>query len=365
MSSKSATTLSMPPRLPADLVRRVAENLMSHDIGDDYWERQAAMAPILAFGEPLWREQVISWLDRAIATQTTDGRLCSGATSQLRYGDFPISRAPLMAGFVLGPCGAAYFTAPLFLAYARTGDPKYRRAALRQIAAFLDGPRTSEGFMLMNAAASEVWVDTVYPVCGALAVWGTAEGNQAWVDEAYRHLEIAYRRLLDPATGLVRHVWREMPNSFPESNFWSRGIGFLACASAEVLAVAGTHSEAIATRDRLGNLLEAVSGYQDRSGMLHDVLDDPTSPPESTGTVMFAYAAALAAAHDVVGDDLVVAASKAIVGVSRCVTASGTVRRAMLPPGGPGVPLGEMVLGQSFFLAACHHLDAIRELRGT
>ncbi|MGC9667612.1 glycoside hydrolase family 88 protein [Planosporangium sp. 12N6] len=67
------------------------------------------------------------------------------------------------------------------------------------------GPRTSGGFLCMNAAASEVWIDEVYPVCGALAMWGRIVGRTDWVDEAYHQLLICGRRLIDPATGLARH----------------------------------------------------------------------------------------------------------------------------------------------------------------
>jgi unsaturated rhamnogalacturonyl hydrolase len=220
----------------------------------------------------------------------------------------------------------------------------------------LAGPRTSEGFLLMNAAAPEIWIDELYPVCGVLARLGRVRRRPRYTDEAYRHLLLAYRRLLDAEEGLLRHVWLERPNSFPESTFWSRGNGWFLCAAAEVLTEAPDHPDAPATREMLAGVLDAYLRRQDATGFFSDFLDDASTPLEASGTLMFAYAVGLAAGHGQVPDRFVPAAVRALDAVAGIVAADGSIGRTVLPPGGPGVPLGSMVLGQSFFLLATYHL---------
>jgi hypothetical protein len=71
---------------------------------------------------------------------------------------------------------------------------------------------------------------------------------------------------------------------------------------------------------------------------------------------MFAYAVGLAVEGGQVPDRFVPAAVRALDAVAGIVPPDGSIGRTVLPPGGPGVPLGSMVLGQSFFLLAAYHL---------
>jgi unsaturated rhamnogalacturonyl hydrolase len=107
-----------------------------------------------------------------------------------------------------------------------------------------------------------------------------------------------------------------------------------------------------------------MAHLQDRSGFFHDFLDDPTTALEASGTLMFAYAAALAAESSAVPDRFVAPAVRALDAVAGIVEADGSIGRIVLPPGGPGVPLGTMALGQSFLLLAAYHLRSQLELSG-
>jgi len=339
-----------------ELLARVARATLALDLEQDYWERQPVMTGLLAWDHPEAEDTVRRWLDRAIATQTREGWLCYGATTNLSFGAFRVMDTGIMRGFERTASVAAYFAAPLGLFHERTGEKRYLDAAVRQLEAVLAGPRTTEGFLRMNATAPEVWIDEVYPVCGALAKLGRITGRADWVDEAYAHLLVARRRLVDRETGLARHIWCERPDSFPESTFWSRGNGWLLCAAAEVLAEAPEHRDAGAVRTMLADLLSAVAATQDSSGFLHDVLDDHLSPLESSGTVMFAYAAGLAAALGIVDEAVQDAALRGLAAVAAIVAPDGSIDRVVLPPGGPGAPMGTMPLAQGFFLLAAHHL---------
>lgn len=349
----------MPMRhLDAALVERVAAAALAWDLPDDYWERQGAMTALLGWDPPGARERIGGWLDRAVETQTSDGWLCFGATTNLSFGGFRVMDTAIMRTFERSASCAAYFAAPLGLLHELTGDRRYLDAAVRQMEAVFAGPRTADGFLRMNAAAAEVWIDEVYPVCGAAARLGRITGRDSWIDEAYAHVLIAGRRLIDPHTGLARHIWRERPDSFPESTFWSRGNGWLLLAAAEVLTEVPDHPDADAVRRLLGDLLVAVAGTQDATGLLHDFLDDPLTALESSGTLMFAAAAGLAAGLGVADEKVVDAGLRGLDAVAALVADDGSVPRVVLPPGGPGVPMSTMPLGASFFLLAAFHLRA-------
>ncbi|MFD7407845.1 glycoside hydrolase family 88 protein [Streptomyces sp. NPDC059866] len=338
------------------LVERVVTNALQLNLKNDYWERQGCMTALLRWGRPEGVPTVRRWLDRAVATQTSDGRLCYGGTTNYSFGSFRVMDTAVMQGFTSTPSVSAYFTYPLAVLHEKTGEPRYLEAAERQIDAVLDGPRTSEGFLRMNGQAPEVWIDEVYPVCGALARLGRVLERPALVDEAYRHILVAARRLIDPAAKLARHIWRERPDSFPESTFWSRGNGWLICAAAEVLLEAPDHDSAAATRQVLTTLLESMAALQDRSGFFHDFLDDPSTSLEASGTLMFSYAAALGLELGDVPESLLEPAVRALDSVAGIVEPDGSIGRIVLPPGGPGVPLGKLAIGQSFFLLAAYYL---------
>jgi unsaturated rhamnogalacturonyl hydrolase len=349
--------------LDATVVDRVVTAALGWELEYDYWERQGAMTALLSGDHPDALPTVRRWLDRAVETQTSAGWLCYGATTNLSFGAFRVMDTGIMRGFERSASCAAYFAAPLALLHEVTGEQPYLDAAVRQMEAVLAGPRTSEGFLRMNAAAAEVWIDEVYPVCGALAKLGRVTGRTDWVDEAYAHLLIAARRLIDPHTGLARHIWCERPDSFPESTFWSRGNGWLLCATAEVLAEAPQHRNAPEARGLLIDLLAAVLRVQDTTGFLHDFLDDPVTPLESSGTLMFACAAGMATALGIADDAVTDAGVRALDAVAAIVAPDGSIERVVLPPGGPGVPLSTMPLATSFFLLAAHHLSPATGLK--
>ncbi|MGE3621527.1 MAG: glycoside hydrolase family 88 protein [Acidimicrobiia bacterium] len=342
------------------LVEKVVETSIALEIPDDYWERQGIITTLLRWDHPRGEEVARHWLDHAVATQTSEGLLSHGGTTQLTFGTYKTADSPIMQGFVAGPDCSSYFGHPLLALHERTGDARYLRAAADHVEAIRRGPATSEGYYLMNLSRPEVWVDALYPVCGLFAYLGRLAERPELVDDAYHQLLVGARRLIDPATGLARHVWCERPDTFPESAFWGRGNGFFSCAAAETLEQAPDHRDAPAVREVLAGLLRGAAAHQDRSGFLYDYIDDPGTRAESSGTLMFAYATGLAHELGVADDALVEAAVRALDAVAGIVDPEGGIGRITFVPGGPGVPRGTMVLGRSFFLLAAYHLrDAI------
>lgn len=333
----------------ASALQRVLSSVLSLELPRDYWQRQGAMTALISWELPDGIAIATRWLEEAMAGQTTDGLLCNGGFIDVTSGDLPIMRR-----FVLSPSCTCYFVAPLLDLYHRSGNQRYLDAAERQTRAARNGPRTSDGFLLMNLVDKEIWIDEVYPVCGPLARLGTMMGRADWVDDAYHQLLVCDQRLADPATGLLRHVWAETPPHFLEPGTWSRGIGWFIGAAVDVLQATPAHREAPELRGRLLRVLRAIASRQASDGLLHDVIDDPNSPLETTGTLLFVYGVVrlFQLGHIAAGDALITAADRGLRAVAAEVEADGRVGKCSLPPGGPGVPLGPMVLGQSLFLLA-------------
>lgn len=323
--------------------------------GDDFWQRAVCATALLRSDHPEAGSTARRWLDEAVDAQTSDGRLCYGGVGVTRFDGFDTSTVSATRDFRRTALSTGYFGTPLLDLHERTGEDRYLAAAVRQADAILAGPRGAAGFLMMNAARPELWIDSVYPM-GFLARLGALTGEATYADEAHRQLRHVEEHLVDHRTGLVRHLWLERPDSYPDGCFWSRGTGWHVAALAEVVEALPGHAEAGRAGDVLAGLLTAVVARQDATGLFHDVLDDPGSPLESSGTLLIAYALALAGRLGLVGADRLDVARRALAAVARLVEPDGTIGRTSLPPGGPGCPLGKLPLTQGLFLLAAHHL---------
>jgi unsaturated rhamnogalacturonyl hydrolase len=128
--------------------------------------------------------------------------------------------------------------------------------------------------------------DTCYFAVAALMAAAAldARGAQALRDQAVFQLRAYTRTFLMPDTGLARTVL------FPDGlgrTYWTRASGWLLWAMLTVI-------RGLPETDRQPLLpaLERIAGgmsrVQDASGGLHVLLDEPATPLESTGTLMFA-----------------------------------------------------------------------------
>jgi unsaturated rhamnogalacturonyl hydrolase len=116
------------------------------------------------------------------------------------------------------------------------------------------------------------------------------------------------------------------------------------------------HPRAARLREICAKTLAAMKSYQDANGYLRVIMDDPQAKFETSGTIMFSYAAARAAQQGIVGKEYTEAALRAFRIVAGSVEADGGVPGVQVPPGGPGVPFGVTLYGQGFFLQAAHAL---------
>lgn len=335
----------------ATLARRVTQFALDHHDPRDCWIKATAVSGILAWGDAEASRSVEGWMRGSIATQRLNGNLnYSDAMRAVGAGHIrsftPTAALPASLGF------------PLLQLYRRNNDPAFLEAARKQYQALLDSPRTSDGGIWARAEGPELWIDFTHLMCPFMALYGQIAGDAKAVDEAFRQYRVHVSHLVDPAKKLARHAWCERPDHFPQSTFWSRGNGWLICASVELLELAPNHADAAFVARTCADALAAIAPCQDTSGFFCHVLDDPGSNLEASGTLMFAYAATRAIALGVAPKTLQPAADKAFLAVARTVEPSGKVPGVAVPPGGPGVPFDWTQFGQGFFLLAAKVVQA-------
>lgn len=333
-----------------DLVTRVADATVARDMEGNDWTMAVAIEGLRATGGT-YTEVARELTDRAIETQTSAGYLAYGSHDPIP----PAALEPLDGpDYERGQwqCHGAAVGRAVLDCYERTDEERYLEAARRQYEALVDADE-ADGTVSYNSVVPELWVDSLYMVPPFLARYARLADEPAALGHATGHIDAQVERLRDPRTGLFRHIWRETPDSFPESTFWARGNGWALTGILDTLAALPDDHEAT---ERLTEVFTDLAGtvrdYQDASGYWRNILDDPTSPLESSGTLMFAAAFARGVEAGHLPESYL---EPAVNGFEVCrgvVDEHGTVTRVALPPGGPGVQLGHTDYGQGWFLLA-------------
>jgi len=334
----------------ADLVPAVARHTVERDVESEDWEKAVAINGLHATGDPEFVDAARRLVDRCIATQTSAGQFSYGSLDHKPWLEH--SHLDSMRG-ISDPAALGQGVLDV---YEHTGEERYLKAARKQYEFLETVERTAQGGISHRREDVELWIDSTYMLCPFLARYGVATGDGDAFDEAARQAKLITERLQDPHTGLCRHMWRETPNSFPQSTFWARGNGWaLAGLLDTVERLPDDHPDRDALADTFREVAGAVRERQDASGFFHHVLDDPTSPLETSGTLMFAYAF-----RKGVDVGLLEADADAYENVARnaievtldLVNDEGGIERVARPPGGPEMPFGVTSFGQGWFLLA-------------
>jgi len=332
------------------LLRRVAdEALRAYGAGElpRHWGDGILMLGLLeaadALGEERYAQGARRWLDAHLAEGVN---LADGATWD--WGALPL---------------------PALALYRRTREERYLALA-RQVCEHITtkARRTADGAVVTHAGRPQLWVDSMYFTAPGLVWTAAVTGEQRYVDEALREVEVHASHLLDASTGLFRHMWDEESGQRSPCP-WARGNAWAALATLEVVnALPPDHPRRASLAEMLRRQMEAVVRLQDASGLWHTVLDRPDSYLETSCAAMFA----LAILRDVHGGvpqggwlpaEMLASARRAWDGVRAQVTPEGRVTgvSAGTPPGDletyQRVPLGSQTFGTGFVLLAGIEMD--------
>lgn len=332
-----------------ELTRLVADRTLDRDMENEDWQKAIAINGLLSMNEEPYISEARKLVNRSIQTQTSEGQLSYGALDGYDWpGHEEVYRSQV------DPVAIGYSVLDF---YRRTGEERYIEAARAEYE-FLQqhARRTADGGIAHHRGTVELWVDAIYMICPFLVRYGELTETPSAFDEAGKQVELQTKYLQDPHTDLFRHEWRETPNTYPEDTFWSRGNGWAAAGIIDSLGYLKADEELYnAFVNVFESLAEAVVDYQDSSGFWHNVLDDPESPLETSGTLMFAYA--FKRAYDLgilVDEKYLDAAERALEVVAGVVDDDGDVRRVVGPPGGPDAPFAVTSYGQGWFMMAAN-----------
>lgn len=341
----------------ASMVERVADYSLSHhdeppflgkDLESHDWEKGLLINGLLACDHRV--EEARKHVIRSIETQTGAGQFAYGSLDPKNL-DWNVPWQPETYTSIADPLIPGHGILDF---YARTNDEYFLDAATRQYEFLQQIDRTDGGGIPQRREALELWVDALYMVCPFLARYGHEANEPEAFDDAVTQFRLQYDRLRDPNTGIYRHIWRQSPNSFKQSAFWSRGNGWVTTALVDTLKfLPNDHGGRPFLETMFQELCQAIIEYQDRTGFWHNVLDDQESWLETSGTVMFAYSFDRGIEMGILEEERfatsAVAAMRAAQGV---VDEKGAVRRVAKVPGGPRAPPGVTLNGQGWFLIA-------------
>jgi unsaturated rhamnogalacturonyl hydrolase len=247
---------------------------------------------------------------------------------------------------------------PLVMLYRRLDDRSYLSAAI-SLADDVGrrAPRSADGAIYMHPLAPQAFLDSVYFIVPGWLSLAEATGEERFREEAVLQLEAHLDKLRDDS-GLFFHAWDEAAGRHSPC-LWARGNGWLAMTLA---GICETRPATDPLRGRAASLLQglvaALIPLQDRSGLWHTVLDDPSTYLESSAAAAFALAIAKGVRCGVLSPELRPVAARAWEAVQGYVSPAGDftgVSGGTLPGDAAhynSIPVGSERFGTGIFLLA-------------
>lgn len=190
----------------------------------------------------------------------------------------------------------------LWMMWHKSGEEKYRRAALRLREQLDEHPRTSEGgFWHKKVYPHQMWLDGLYMGAPFYAQCAAETGRTEDFNDVVDQFVIVNRHTYDARTGLNFHGWdesREQEWANKEtgcsSHVWGRAMGWYFMALTDVLDfIPQEHPRRGEVVQLLQQVAEGVRKAQDeRSGVWYQVMDEPGREGnylEATSSSMFVY----------------------------------------------------------------------------
>jgi len=127
------------------------------------------------------------------------------------------------------------------------------------------------------------WIDDMFMITAVQVQAYRATGDAKYIDRAAQTM-VAYLDKLQQPNGLFFHA--------PDSQFyWSRGNGWMAAGSAELLrSLPANHPARPRILEGYRKMMASLLAFQGEDGLWRQLIDHPEAWPETSGTGMFAFA---------------------------------------------------------------------------
>lgn len=132
-------------------------------------------------------------------------------------------------------------------------------------------------------AEARYWIDDMYMITAVQVQAYRATGDRKYLDRAAKTM-VAYLEKLQQSNGLFFHA--------PDAQFyWSRGNGWEAAGMSELLiSLPKDHPLRPRILQGYNKMMESLLKYQGKDGLWRQLLDQPESWPETSGSGMFTFA---------------------------------------------------------------------------
>ncbi|MFX3618530.1 MAG: glycoside hydrolase family 105 protein [Sporolactobacillus sp.] len=181
--------------------------------------------------------------------------------------------------------------------YEETGDKRYL-VYIKNWANWLyyKLPRTELGgfqhVVYGDPNTNEMWDDTLMMSVVTLAKIGTLLNEKKYIEEAKKQFLLHIQFLEDKKTGLWYHGWNFNNRTNFAGAFWGRGNAWITISIPEFLSLVDLPEYDAVRNYLILNLkyqLHALKKFQDKSGMWHTLIDDPSSYVEGSATAGITY----------------------------------------------------------------------------
>lgn len=235
-----------------------------------------------AAGDSLFRDYILSYLDRRIAS---NGAIPSYPSEGQQLDSFNAGKL-------------------LFFALDETGEERYRRALDFLMDELKRHPRCGNGsFWHKDIYPDQIWLDGLYMLEPLYAEYETRFGGEEHYSDILLQFQNARTFLCDEEKHLFYHAYdeaKQQPWADPETghspNFWSRAEGWFLMALTDTYEKLDPRVYEIRRylSDLLDYSLDGILRYRSREdGLIYQVIDRadiPENYTETSGSAMCAYA---------------------------------------------------------------------------
>jgi len=130
---------------------------------------------------------------------------------------------------------------------------------------------------------TRIWIDDMFMITAVQAQAYQVTSDRKYIDRTAKEMVMYLDRIQRP-NGLFYHT-PDVPY------FWGRGNGWMAVGMTELLRILpNDNPDRTRIEEAYKLMMRSLLQYQSEDGMWRQLVDDPTSWKETSGTAMFAYA---------------------------------------------------------------------------